>query len=241
MEWIIVLKGDEHDLEDLSKVYHSPDLTIKKVLEKDHSYYTLTSTQFSLSLPYLSVKEIAQNLVKDFTAATILLRNSRKPIEIEYITQVDGIGKKAVFLEATISVTSSMHVSISVGRPDGSAETHNAAEPIVQWLKIKQKDKNVAQVFEYINHDFGSSQTLYKIYEVIRADGFTPLQKDEKYWKKAELFRRSMNNPSSSGLNSRHAIDTAPPEKPMTLSEAQDFVKMLIQEWLNMKDSNPSD
>ncbi|MDD5143309.1 hypothetical protein [Methanoregula sp.] len=240
MEWIIVLKGDEHDLDDLSKVYYSPDLTIKKILENDHSYYALTSTQFLLSLPYVSVKEIAQNIVRDFTAGTILLRNSRRPIEIEYITQVDETGKKAVFLEATISATSSVYANLSVGRRDGSVETHNAAEPIVRWLSIKQKDKNVAKVFEYINHDFGSSQTRYKIYEIIKADGFTPLQKDEKYWKKAELFRRSMNNPLSSGLDSRHALDTAPPKKPMTLSESQDFIKMLIQEWLNAKDSNSS-
>jgi hypothetical protein len=241
MEWIIVLKGNERDLEELSKVCHSPDLTIKKVIENDLSYYTLTSSQFLLSLPYLSVKEIAQNLVKDLTAGIILLWNSGKPIEIEYITQVDETGKKAVFLEATISGTSSLYANLSVGRPDGSVETHNAAEPIVQWINIKLNDNNVAMVFEFINHDFDSSQTLYKIYELIKADGFTPLQKGEKYWKKAELFRRSMNNPSSSGMNSRHAMDNAPPKTPITLSEAQDFIKMLVKEWLKTKKSNSRD
>lgn len=245
MEWIIVLKGDEHDLEDLSKVYYSPDLTIKKVLEKDHSYYSLTSTQFSRSLPYLSVKKIAQNLAKDFTAATILLRNSKKPIEVEYITQVDETGKKSIFLEATISATSSMHATLSVGKSDGSIEVHNAAEPIVLWLKIKQNDKNVVKVFKYINHDFDSWFTLYNILETLEEDNFKPIMRGGDYRAEADRFFATASNYQTLGEKSRHAKEFTkkkkridPLENPMTLSEAQEFIKLLVKEWLKTKESN---
>ena len=53
--------------------------------------------------------------------------------------------------------------------------------------------------------------------------------------KKKRKYFRTINNPSSSGLNSRHAIDDAPPEIPMTQSELKNFIKILIQEWLEEK------
>ena len=242
MEWIIVLLGDESDLKELSKVYTLPDLTIKKIVENDHSYYILTSSHFLPLSPYNSVKEIAQKIVNDLTAGIILQLNSRKAIEIEYISQVDEKGKKAVFLEATISGSGGIYASLQIGRNDGSVETIHAAEPIVRWIKIKQKDKNVAKIFQYINQDFNSWANFYNICEVIEKDGFSHLQRGGKYRQKVENLRQTANCFLAIGPDARHSKETIPPPKnPMTQSEAKDFVKMLIYGWLKTKESNPCD
>ena len=53
------------------------------------------------------------------------------------------------------------------------------------------KNKKVCQ---YINEDFNDRSNLYKIYEVIRKDGFAPLQHKGKYEKKAEKKNSRVSN-----------------------------------------------
>ena len=52
----------------------------------------------------------------------------------------------------------------------------------------------------------------------------------------ADNFTRTANSSKILGSKSRHAKkDNAIVKNPMSLSEAQSFIKMLIQEWLDEK------
>lgn len=230
MDWIVALTGDEIDLQELAKVWNSPELTI----EKDKTAYVLKSTYFA-SLTDQEIREKANELLVPINAGIILTLGALNPIKIGQIMQIKPDGTRIVLLSAYAIIKTRAFACMNIINEDGKQETHNPADPVISLFNLEKLDPQVEKICQYINQDFNSLPTLYKIYEIIEADGFPPLQKNGEYFKKAALFRRTVNNPSSSGLNSRHAIDKSPPENPMTNSDAQSFIKMLIQEWLEMK------
>lgn len=230
MEWIIALNGDEIDLRELAKVCNIPELTIEKEV---HSYI-LKSTHFSSLFSNQEVREKANEILDLLNGAMKFELSARRPIEIAHVKKIDCDGTTLTYVVAYDVVPIRVLESEKIDR-EGKEEIRNAADPVITFFKLAQSDPKFAKICQYINQNFNSWSTLYKIYEVIKGDKFKPLEKGEKYYKKAELFRRTANNPSSSGLNSRHANDEAPPENPMSLSDAKSFIKMLIIEWIEIK------
>ena len=231
MDWIVALKGDEIDLQELAKVWNSPELTI----EKGVTSYILKSTHFVSLTSNEEVREKANELLIPINAGIKFLLGATKPIQIAHTTQIYPNGAKMSYQLCYKVLPLRAACSGETVTIDGKKEIQNPADDIIYLSKIAQSDCQVTKVCQYINQDFDDRGNLYKIYEVIYKDGFTPLQRKGKYEKKAEIFRRTINNPSSSGLNSRHAMDDAPPEIPMTQSELKDFIRMVIQEWLETK------
>lgn len=220
VDWIVTLAGDETDLQELANVWNQPDLTI----EKENDVYILKSSHFISLNSDQQVREKTNELLVPLNAGIKLKFNTSKMIEIAHIIKVNSDGTRRTI------VTTNLSFSVRIlGDPSGFADF------MIPFLNIARTDSQVEKVCQYINEDFNDRSNLYKIYEVIRKDGFAPLQHKGKYEKKAEIFRRTINNPSSSGLNSRHAIDDAPPEIPMTQSDLKNFIKILIQEWLEEK------
>lgn len=230
MDWVVALTGDEIDLQELSKVWNRPELTI----EKGTTAYVLKSTYFDSLSSDLEVRERAGRLLIPINAGIKLELGASRQIELAHTRLINPDGSKIAYVMCYDVLSARAFCSTEITK-DGEKEIRNPADPIVNLFNIAHSDQQVNKVCLYINQDFNSWPILYKIYEVIRADGFIPLQKGGKYEQKAALFRRSANNPSSGGLNSRHAIDNSPPLKPMSLYEAQIFIKMLIQEWLETK------
>jgi hypothetical protein len=230
MEWVVTLTGDEIDLSELSKVCITPDLTI----EKDSSAFVLKSSYFASLTSDKEVREKGNKLLIPLNAGIKMELGAIKPIEIFDVMQInpDGINNSHVMFEATIRMRP---LACELSTADCKNDISNPADPVISLSNLAESDSQVAQVCQYINLDFHDGRNLYKIYEVIRKDGFAPLKHKGKYEKTAELFRRTVNNPSSSGIKSRHAIDENPPENPLTLSDAQSFIKMLIHEWLDEK------
>ena len=79
--------------------------------------------------------------------------------------------------------------------------------------------------------------TLYKILEVLEEDQFPPIMRRGKYKKTANLLTHMADSHLAVGFNARHLHERfKPPKKPMTLSEAQTFVKLVLTEWLKEKE-----
>lgn len=240
MDWTVTLNGDEHDLQELAKVCNSPELTI----EKDATSYVLRSSHFEGLISDQEVREKTNELLIPINAGIKLELGASKPIQIEHTVCINPDGKRMIHVVCCETIAIRASCCIESITSDGKKIIYNPADPVIPLFVISQSDQAVTTVCQYINQDFRSWPTLYKIYEIIKDDGFPPLQEktknqDEgKYCKKAALFRRTANNPSASGLNSRHAIDDSPPEKPMSLSEGQEWIKLIIREWLETKKNN---
>lgn len=241
--WDVVLTGNETDLRQLAKVWNRPELTI----EIDQNAFILKSSHFTSLASDQEVREKTYELLVPLNAGIKLALMSSRPIEIAYIRQLksDGVIMSYKSSYAICGECAFSEVVTIIKTENGEIrEIRRSVDSVVPLFQLAQSDSNVMKVCHYINQDFKSWGILYKIYEVIRDDGFPPLQdkrknpENGKYCTRATLFRRSANNPSSSGLASRHGVDENPPNNPMTLSDAQDFIKMLIREWLKTKKSN---
>jgi hypothetical protein len=233
MEWIVTLTGDETDLDELTKVWTRPDLTI----EKEDSSYILKSTHFALLISDREVRERAHELLIPINAGIKLDLGGLNPIKIAHAIQLNPDGSKMIACSAEFSVHARFFASVQITKSDGTTIIYNSADSTVTLFNLAQSDPTVQKICQYLNQDFNSWHTLYKIYELIESSGLLPIQRGGVYRKKADLFRRTANNPSASGLNSRHAIDESPPEKPMSLSEGQEFIKRIIHEWIETKRS----
>lgn len=230
MEWIVYLTGDKNDLQILLEDLKNPDFSIGK----ESTNYILKSPRFTSLMTDQSVREKTNEFLEILNAGIKLDLGAHEKIKISHTMQINPDGSKMNYV---ICEGACIYVRVfpSTVEINGKRMPENRANFTRALINLAKSDEMVAKVSKYLNQDFNSWGNLYKIFEVIEKDGFPPIQRNGEYRKKADLFRRTANNPSSSGLASRHANDTAPPENPMTLSEAQSFIKTILQEWLKSK------
>jgi hypothetical protein len=237
-DWVVILRGDARDLEDLSKVFTTPDLTIKKVVEKDYQFYSLTTPQFTPVSPYKFVKDESEKITEKLTALIKLHWDSRKPIEIDCIRQYQSDGKIAVFLEGKCSASSRGRASLQIVKKDGSVEISDPADPLRTLMKIAQKDAKVAKAFHFFSIVSNPWYDFPKILEIMEEDQFKPIMRGGIHRKKAKKLTATANCELAIGSEARHAKESIPrPKDPMSLSEARSFIKMLLHEWLKEKES----
>jgi hypothetical protein len=238
MEWVITLNGDEIDLRELAKVWDTPELTI----DKNESTYTLKGSYFA-SFTDQEIREKVNELLVPLNAGIILNLGAINPIKIGQIMQIKPDGTRIVLLSGYAIARTRAFACASIIKEDGTQEIHHPADSTVSLLKLAQSDPQVAKICQYINHDFDSFPILYKIYEVIKRDGFPHIQEGKpkgKYCDEGERLRITAHSPSLSGIASRHAYDAMPTEKQskekfISLIEAQDFIKKIVREWLETK------
>jgi len=236
MEWKVQLSGDTSDLEELSKVFTTPDLCI----QKDGTTFLLTTEKFGSCSSSDDVKKIATQILNVLTAGIKLSLDARKKLDIDGILQIGDDRKRHYFVEVSETVCMRCSVSGEIIHADGTREEFHQADPLPKWLKIALHDGKVAKVFAFINTDFNSWYTLYKILEVLEEDHFKPIMRGGQYKRMADDFTKTANSYAMAGIDARHATERPHPlpKNPMSLSEAKSFIKMLLHEWLREKELN---
>lgn len=233
MEWIVELSGDPSDLDELSKVFTTPDILIQKDGEKS----LLKSETFRSCESSVEVKKIASEILHLLTAGIKLSLDARKKLDIDGILQIDDDGKRHYFVEISETVCMRCSVSGEIIHADGTREEFHQGDPIPKWVKIAHNDAKVAKVFNFIVADFNSWYTLYKILEVLEEDHFKPIMRGGCYKSMADNFTHTADCYKTTGIDARHAKEIqTPPKNPMSLSEAKSFIKMLLHEWLREKE-----
>jgi hypothetical protein len=236
MEWMVELSGDPSDLDELSKVFTSPELCI----QKDGENFLLKSDDFRSCVSSDDVKKIASEILNNITAGIKLSLDARKKIDIAGIIQIRDDGGRICSIEVSSEVIiGPVLTTIGVIHADGTREEFNPADPIPRWIKIAHKDAKVAKAFKFIVADFNSWYSLYKILEVLEEDNFKPIMRKGRYRNKVRIFKHTADCYETTGIDARHAHlnEKAPPKNPMSLSEAKSFIKMLLHEWLREKES----
>ena len=234
MEWMVELSGDPSDLDELSKVFTTPELSIKKEGDK----FLLRTTNFESCASSVEIKKIASEIVHDLTAGIKLSLDARKKLDIDGIVQIGDDGLRHHFIDLSGTAVARCSASGRLNLSDGTREVFHQADPIPRWIKIAHKDAKVAKAFDFICADFNSWGTLYKILEVLEEDHFKPIMRRGRYKEMANDFTNAANSYTMTGLDARHATERTPtpPKNPMSLSEARSFIKMLLHEWLKEKE-----
>ncbi len=231
MGWIVTLTGDEIDLRELAKVCNTPELTI----EKDGSAYILKSTRFD-SLADQEICKKANELLIPINAGIIISLGASNPIKIGQIMKPQPDGSRLVLLSCTMSSKARAFACLSVIKEDGTQEIHNAAESVIPLFNLAKTDPQVAKMCQYINQNFDSWFTLYNILEILQEDKFPLSNSNSKNKEIIKRFKATANSYKILGMESRHADPKISyTGKPMSFSEAQDFIKMLVREWIESK------
>lgn len=196
MEWIVTLSGGAHALEELAKVFDTPDLCI----QRGNGEFNLRSEEFRDLSSQEDVQESATKILPALNGATKLAAlGPHTPITIGSISRINDDGTRHAYVTVTASIVVSATCSVTVIHADGTVEEDCPAAPVVTWFELSKRDAHVAWALRLIENDFETYPGLYKIYEVIREDvGSIP----KKSWCTETALKRFTWT-----ANSRKALD----------------------------------
>ena len=233
MEWIVIVDGDSNDLQWLADNLKTPELSFER---KDDTW-VLKSSYIIPQLGYDSVRNKATELLQAINVDMMLKDRLSKHIVVNDVIKVSDDGKKTFVKNISCTVVISDRCEAVVTR-NGVVVEDNRPKINADFVKLSQKDSNVQKVFRLMASEL-DWVNLYRIYEVIESDiGGLKILAD-KGWaseSKLKLFKHTANHPGATGDIARHgALNSQPPQVPMSIQEARNLVKNLVSNWLQSK------
>jgi len=233
-EWKVRLSGERDDLEALTS-FKGKDWRVAK---KDDGYY-LQAAAFAQLNRADDVWTSAEALITIVNGAAKLDSDEFKPVAPDHVARFHDDGHKDafIFLSETLNLTARM------GRPtllvNGVPQETESWPNLESWVRLAQRDGNVAKALRIITSRELNPVNLYKLYEIVRDDVGNESAMIQRNWatrNQLSAFRRSMNHPAASGAGARHArMEEDPPTDPMSEDQARAFVRGLLRAWLTAK------
>lgn len=235
-EWRVKLQGEIDDLRDLSQLLTGAELNI---VENDDAFY-LNSAAFEPITEASDMRVQVQRHLDSINGAAKLQFGSFAPVGIGGIARVDEHGKVThyLFAEGVLFSRGRMGVAnLTVTTASGevlpppptfieaataAANQHEVVADALRFF-LDSNWVNLFKVYELIEEDLGGSKAI-----VTRFQGITSAQIDR--------FTGSANNRNASGDGARHGHKKWPsPKKPMSLQEAESFIRGLLDQWIRSK------
>lgn len=242
MKWKVCINGYLNDLRELCKVFNSDTVCIFKEEER----YFLYCDKFENKETGAEVKNLADKLIKFISGIAIFKKIIHQPIELDFIGLNLKNGKKKYFkyLTGKAVITTKMSANLRGFNKDGKEiiekSTHNL---IAEYVVRSLDNKEVNTLFDIILKEKYKWIKLYSILELIQGNlgGRQDEQIVKKGWatkKDLRRFRYTSTDPNEIGLDSRHLVKKKGKpfkDKPMPLSEAENFINRIANHWLNEK------
>lgn len=234
-KWLVRLKGERFNLEDLPELLRSPEV---KVVEENGSFY-LGSSEFNSLTSAEEVRERGRALIKLINGVAKFNRDNFLDVSEDGITQVEDEGKRHhyVFIEEAITAYEKVSAQVTVITADGSEKVANQPSALESLLEVAQKHNVVADALSFNRDDTWVS--LYKAYEIIRDDVGGKHQIIKNGWSvdsDINRFTQTAQSRAALGDSARHASEKyKPPAQPMTLSEAKALIKTILSRWVASK------
>lgn len=229
--WSVQISGDNFDLEDLPEWFKSPEL---KVVKESDGYY-LHSNHFDSAKDANEVRILAEKLTENMVGAAKLLRPDFQPVKLGSVDRENDSGGKNIhiFVSDTINVRSKVRARLSV---NGGVQKPSIPKPTT-WLSIAYNEEKVEHALRIWGKEPHDWINLYKILEIIESDVGGNIYL-EGWTNKSEIrrFTQTANSFEILGDEARHAKENVPaPAKPMTIQEAQQLFRELLQNWIESK------
>ncbi|WP_155888331.1 hypothetical protein [Cupriavidus sp. WS] len=241
--WKVRLKGDVRDLEFLAKTLETGPRMVTH--SRESPAYLYESESFHQCCSPEEVEQLAEQELAVLSGILKLERNARDSLTYDAIYKPNLSGGEDVFVRIRDSIEARAEVgAIAVVASDaaGSVVGKSALPPprAALLLQLGADDEAVAKVLRLLNGlDAASWVGLYRICEVIEADVGGQHKLEKQGWGSAEDLRRfkhSANSVQVGGDKSRHGKEPQqPPKNPMTLPEAEGYVRYILQAWLARK------
>jgi len=228
MEWYVGIKGDNFDLEDLSKSLNSPEFSITKKGED----YILKSTHFNSLEDVDDVRNKANEILSLINGSAWLVIGMRKPLEEVRVCRVNDDGKIKCSVVFSDFARARDRFKAHLITKDGEVQEIDQANPIPEFIATSQHEENVDTVLRLLGDHSKDWVNLYNILEVVENDvgGIPKIAKKGWATKKAiKRFKRTAN------FVARHGAKIKPPPNPMTPSEAESLIKTIVNSWIQSK------
>jgi hypothetical protein len=215
-EWLVKLKGDLFDLQELPLLFISPEAS---VIEERGVYY-LNSINFNPLSSAGDVLKSARYLLEVMNGAAILSLENFEPVQVaNHVTGIDEEGKRHSF-------------NFGYGTIRPSLKSPRKPNTIGNWLKKAKQNKNVENAFRYLcDQDWIN---LYKIFELVRDDVGNLYERNWVTQEELKRFTQTAQSQDTLGDAARHASKKYKPHpKPMSLIEAKAFIRNILLHWLN--------
>jgi hypothetical protein len=224
----VEILGDKSGLEAFSKILKDEDLSIVPEGER----FILESESLNVLSDDDEFKGGVTELLNSVNAVALLFLGYQEKFTYQ-ISQVNEDGTELLPIKSEVKGCGIAFANIS-----GGTETSN---PIRNWIKIAEKDEKLKEIFIYVNSNFYSWYELYKIYENLKPDRLAQeIMKSDKYKKKMNDGKtRTGDYIFSQNANyHRHHKDEKYKltDPPMTLQEAQLFIRNVLCEWFKQKE-----
>jgi hypothetical protein len=229
MIWFVALKGDDSDLEDLSKVLTLPELTICK---EDDTGFVLKSTDFEKLEKADEVYKRASEIVELINGESKIALGSNKVLTTGLIFNIDDYGKKQPYNLGRLNATLPMpRLDMTFKMPDGRLIEINQAAPMREWYEIAKKDMIAEKVLRQLAKGDLDWNKLNIILEDVQGDVGSDIYQwaDEK---EVERFTQTVQDKrhGGSGLN-----NWQPHKNPISFEESKSLIMHIVENWLNEK------
>ena len=223
--WLVKLEGTPFDLEDFPHWF--PRGQVFAIADADGTY--VAGELLEACSDSASVYQSAETLLDEMHAVICLLDPGIRRPTIGVVLREDDTGKRTgtVYASATIGGRTKVRATLSV---DGAANTPQAETQAQLLLKAAQASRHLRIALSLLAMPHVSWSHLYRALEEIEVslgkkvhDAGICSSNDR------ERFTRSANSGEVAGKDARHRIGKFdPPPQPITLRDAQAFVRLCL-------------
>ena len=231
--WIVQLKGDRLDLQELPKWFPHGDIF---AVEEDGTVF-LTGPALNALQDAEAVLNCATQTLNNFAAVIFLLWNGFTKPTIRSVIHEDAAGTRSTF--AFISGIASILFKASGVLVGGTASATTQAQDL---LAAGRKSAKLREALTIWSDPIRSWPRLYRVMEEIEEHFGKPIDKAGLCSDSERVrFTRTANTAEVAGLDSRHASGKfqSPPD-PLSLQEAESFLARILLAALRMSDCNES-
>ena len=223
--WLVKLEGTPFDLEDFP--YWFPRGKVFATADANGTY--VAGELLEACSDSSTVYQTAENLLDEMHSVICLLDPGIKKPTIGVVLREDDTGKRAgtVIASATIRGRSKMRATATI---NGATNGPHAETQAQLMLKAAQTDRHLRIALSLLAMPHVSWPHLYRALEEIevslgkKVHGACVCTSGER-----ERFTRSANSGEVAGNDARHRVGKFdPPPQPMTLHEAQKFVRFCL-------------
>jgi len=230
--WLVQLSGDKYDLEDLPAWFPTSEA---RVIEASDGYY-LESSLFEFVEDSSEVHRLAEGLREHILGAARLMRPDFQSLGVGAVIRQYEDGRRDAFVMGSATLTLQSAKLKATGTV-GSGNTTSQLPRPTQWISLATRDVKVAQALRLWGTGPIDWVNLYRVFEVIEGDIGGAIYRNK--WTthtEAVRFTRTANSVAVLGDAARHAKpNVLAPAKPMSLGEARNFVRHLLEQWIDSK------
>lgn len=244
MRWQVGISGFKCELELIEQVFERLGY---KIVENEEIYY-LNSDKFETCSDHNAVWEEANKLKNSIQNLLVLIPIKNIAFNLEHIleTQEDGSSQKhcfaAVVMSASTVLTLNGH-ALTIGTPEEIEKQRIKREEQEKREKVRETVKLIATSSKYDQVQLVLDLLKGQLTPLITGHIFDLIEDDIgsdikllSNKTKIRRFTRSINHPDIFGVEARHIVSRQPPPPdPMNLEEAKEFIKELVNKWVEQK------